>query len=739
MEGSSHDALAQANTWVKTERPIREPDQWLPDERLGWIDIATGRLVFEEVDFVSVGAFVVELRRSFASTRMWRVGALGSGFCHPYEQLLSFERDWVFYRTADGREIAAGQIPGGELPVGGRVHNGPHRITLQRLTQQSFLVREPCGARYFELSETKDGSVAARSHATARLVRIVQPSGFGASLSYDGLGRLAQLAPDGTTPLSFEHDPATGRLQRVLARTRADAETRVVASYAYDDSGRLRKAVDALGRAARYQYHEGRLCGVMDRGGTVTRFDYRDGEHGGRCIRMMREGDGRSVEVHFDPEKRAAIAIDTMASATEVFVSPSFRIAGGIDACRAPFRRDIDPKSALVTALVDRVGRTTELVYDAHDHLSLVQSGQATLVVQHDEDGQLTTLHDANDAVGRFGYDALGLLHASAAPDGTSVVYERDAHARLAAVTTPAEMRLELMRDSSDTIVGVRSPFGTRSMRCDALGRPVEVIDEAGHSHRFGYDDRGDVSVAETGDVLSLRYARSAGGAIVRVERNSSRTEVQRNSDERVVAVVTDGEPIELGRDPNGRLTSIAKGAAIYRLIRDARGAVMEEDVFGLRSVNYRRDAEERIVSVSIAGVWTTVVRDSAGRPVEIRDGDRIEHFEHDKSGRLARAMNTDATLELGRDALGRVTQESSSLCEIRSVYGPHGRRIALRSSLGVAFFIDRDADGNALRLRLMHSSRTRSRFRATRSGASVSACYPLACGSFSSATHSGG
>ncbi len=702
MESSSHDALAQANTWVKTERPIRQQDQWLPhtDERMGAIDLAAGRLLFTEVDFVSLGAFRVELRRSFSSTRMWRVGVLGSGFCHPFEQLLWCEREWIFYRTTDGREIPLGVVGSGELPAGARLHNAPHCITVQRLSPQSYLVREPDGARYFETTETKDGSLYTRAREAMRLVRIVQPSGFGASLSYDGLGRLAQLAPDGTAPIRFEHDPATGRLTSVLARTRADADLKVVASYAYDESGRLRKATDGLGRASRYQYEAGRLLRIMDRYGVVTRFGYRDDE-AGRCIQIVRESDERTVEVHFDPQKRVAVAIDVAGWATKTVVSPNFRIAGGSDACRGTFRREVDAASALATSVVDRVGHKTELVYDANDHLSLVQS-DSTVVVQHDEDGQLCTLHDANDGIWRFGYDALGLLHAKAAPDGTSVVYERDAHGRLTAVTTPGEMRLELLRDASDAIVGMRSPFGTRSIRSDALGRPVEVTDEVGHVHRFGYDERGDLELMEIGEVLAVRYTRNASGAIVRVDRNGSRKDIHRDADENVVAVVDNNVTTQLGRDANGRLTSVTCGAdATYELVRDARGAVMEEDVFGLRAITYRRDAEERIVGMSVAGVRTEVIRDSAGRPIEVHYPSSIERFEHDKGGYLSRAINAACTLELTRDPLGRVTKERSELAEIKSVYGPHGRRIAVRSSLGISVFIDRDAEGNVQCLRL--------------------------------------
>jgi RHS repeat-associated protein len=672
------------------------PDQWqsAPRDRVGPIDIPTGRLLFDERDFAVAAYFRLEMRRYFSSARTSRASSLGPGFSHPFDQWLWVDDRGCFVRANDGRDLYVARTA---LAIGERAHHPIHALTVRRLSAHAFIVRDSDGVRIFEVAQSPVGVMPAGARDTARLARVFRPSGATASLSYDEQGRLAQIAPEGATPLQLEHDAATGRLRAVWGRARADAPA-ALARYAYDDQGRLVEAFDAAGRSSRFFWEGARLARRVDRLGVGSVFTYRDETE--RCIRA--EGDGGRVEVHFDPGKRNAVAIDVDGLARTMQVSPDGRSIGGTDAHGGRWARELDDTTGVVVARIDRDGERHELAYDARDHLSMsLHADGGSESCEHDEDGQLVMFEDLDGAVWRWGYDEGGLLHARSWPAGQSVVYERDGSGRLSGLNTAAGLRLTFARDAHGRIGKVSSSLGERTIRYDTLGRPVEIVDELGTPTRVDYDECGDLAQIEVADVSSMRYWRQASGAIIRAHGAYADDEVHRDVLSAVVAVNRPDGAIHLTRDLSGRIAAIYRDpSAKYEMLYDGRGALREVRAFGLSTTYYRTDVEERIGAAICRGARVEVERDGSGRPTEVR-GDRVESFHYSRGGSLTRAVADASEVRFERDAMGRIVTERTNDAEIRHVYDALGRVITVRSSLGPALLIERNERGDAVRARL--------------------------------------
>ena len=73
--------------------------------------------------------------------------------------------------------------------------------------------------------------------------------------------------------------------------------------------------------------------------------------------------------------------------------------------------------------------------------------------------------------------------------------------------------------------------------------------------------------------------------------------------------------------------------------------------------------------------------------------------FGYDPAGRLARAANADAVIEIERDAAGRVTAETCNGRTVRSAYDPAGRRIRRLTPSGAETVWDYDPAGRPVTL----------------------------------------
>lgn len=666
--------------------------------RLGAIDPAAGRVLLAETDWELPGPVPLAVRRSYSSSMSWRAGTLGLGWSHSLEQAVWEQDGWILYRMEDGREIGV-PLPGGakELGLGTSVHHPNAGATIHRRASDAYAVRLADGRRFGFTRIDEALTVGARR---ARLTEIFGADGSVRPVRYDALGRLDRVSLPGGRALRFEHDER-GRLVRVFAPVSdGSTEQALAVAFTLDAEGQLREALDGAGNRTKYAYEGRLLVERVSPAGERRRFRYTGL---GASARAAREELGEHArEVSFSPERRVAGLSTATGHSRSIAVDERGEVVRVLDFTADETTRTIDEASGLPSAMTTPDGETTYL-YDAHYHLADVSAPDAgSVALEHDAEGRLTSLRDADGHLETAHWDSLGRLVARTDRAGAGVIYEHDGDGPLAALVTPAELRVELARDpASHAVVAVRSPLGDRRATRDALGRVIEVADELGRERRFRYDPCGRVKEVVLPEDVRVTCARDAAGRIVEWSDGAGAIRIERDATGRVLHLDEGaGEGPRLHRDAEGRVTMVESEAFDYwELHRDAAGRVREESGFSGEAPYVLRDPAGRVRRAVSGAGRAEVKRDRAGRPIELAHADdTLQRFAWTPGVRLARAQDADRVVTFAHDGAGRILVERGAH-ELSSRYDASGRRVALDSSLGLALRVDRDALGRALRI----------------------------------------
>jgi RHS repeat-associated protein len=680
---------------LATETPIRDRDRTPASELVGDVDVPTGRTILRETDWVHDGAsFAFPIRRGYASSQSWRAGALGPGWSHPLEQAVWTERDELYLRAEDGREIAIAHLPTGELGLGQSVHWAPEALTIARIASDAYELRRADGWRA-QLAVTARSVRAGPVEATAS--RLISPFGLVANVMYDARGILARLVLPSGRELRFEHD-ARGRLIAVHVPVEG-AHDAIGARYDYDGDGQLVRAMDGAGRVTTYRYQARLLVERVSAGGLVTRYRYDGATPHARTIASERTDRGRR-EIHYRSANRRAVVIDATGRARTIEVDDAHRITLRRDASGRESSYAYDEATGAIILAIDRGGQRTEFLYDSAGHLAeQALPGGGSVVLDYDEAGRLQSRTAPDGSAERWGWDRGGRLQSHTRPEGGTIVYEYAVTGGLACVVTSGEVRLTFERSADHRSIAVRTPFGERRLGLDPLGRISEITDEAGHRARLRYHPSGWLNEIQRAS-SSVSIDRGSRGVVERWTDGVIDVRWDRDADLEVTAVHAGGEEIAvLHRDAEHRVTLVQDPTfGMHELRYDARGSLIEESTSSGAKTSYVYDDEARLVGVRRTDVASRYERDHSGRVVRATHGLLEERFEWTAAGRLKAAITSAAQVYLHRDSGRRIVRETHAMggqtVEIASTYDACGRRVAIESSLGARVRIQRDPGG---------------------------------------------
>lgn len=243
---------------------------------------------------------------------------------------------------------------------------------------------------------------------SGRPVSSTDPLSYTSSSKSNGIGQTVEIEDPlgGKTLMSYD---AGARLSKVTNPLGKD-----IASYGYDEFGRLVSRTDALGAVERYAYDAAdRLSELTDRKGQVTRYSY---DEAGRLLRM--EAPDRSVAQVYDGAGRL-IRIESN---------------GGQGASRIDY--EYDAADRLLREVQTFQGRSQVLSY-AYDRLdrriSRKLDEQDEVGYEWDLANRLTAIHYAGQAT-RYSWDAAGRLLKKTLPNGITADYGYDAANRLLSI-----------------------------------------------------------------------------------------------------------------------------------------------------------------------------------------------------------------------------------------------------------------------------------------------------------------
>ena len=599
---------------------IRGASQAVRTTRGHPIDVATGELLIDQIDFRLPGPLPLIWQRNWSS-RSTHDGDLGSGWSHPFDMALEPLPDHrlVQLRLPDGRLTF---LPWAEPGL-------PSLNTAERL----ILHREARGWRVagYDGLNWHFPAVAA---GIAPLSAMVDAAGNAIILHRDATGRLHGITDSGGRELSVELD-ALGRILGIDGPHPDTPRERMrLVGYAYAADGSLATVTDARGSVTRYRSEAKLVVEEHRRGGLAFTFRWDD---------LML---GRNARV-----------VETWGT-------------DGLYYCRF----DYVPHERVTIVTDDRGGETLytynrlDLVIRERDPLGHVRRWRWA------QSGSLLEYRDGEDRITSFAYDEFGRLTAQSLPaeGSTRLVYAPLAdNAPLAsasfglpvAATLPAGGTQRFAYDDRGQLAAAEDPVGRvlRYLR-DPRGLPLAVSDQEGLIARYGWDASGNLIRESDAREAGVDYAHDALGRVVARRGDGEETRYARDANGNAVAVtrVSDGASVTLAYDAEDRAI----------LHRDARGRETRWDYAGLPFpvrrqasdggvLRYEYDAVLNLAAlINEKGERAEFHRDAADRLIEeIGFDGRTQRYVHDASGLLTERRTAAGTTRYVRDARGLIAR----------------------------------------------------------------------------------
>jgi RHS repeat-associated protein len=639
------------------------------------VDVMTGELLTDDVDFELPGPLPLRFERSYCS-RSAREGPLGKGWAHSLDMWVH-EDDWrLVVRLADGRERHHGR-----LPEGASLWDDADRYDLER-TPWGYCLTTAEGVTY-SFAKVEGARV------THPLVRVSDHLGRVIRLQY-ACGQLDEVTDCAGRALRFEHHP-DGRLAAVRVKRPGDGGARwmTLARYEYDREGMLSAAFDALGLPYRYEYRGGVMVKETDRNGLNFYFEYDANHPEGWCTRTWGDGGLYDHRLTYDKGRHVTLVDDSRGGREHYFGNAAGLVVKRIDPEGGAWKYEWDARYRKV-AEEDPLGLRAEWGYDARGHKVFERdpAGGETRWA-YDDRGHLVERVDPAGRPWRREYDARGLIARSTDPGGGAYTYRHDARGNLVEVCDPTGKRLTLRYDAADNVVEGTDWEGAATTRAyDDLGNLTRMRDPLGRETTLTHDARGQViamawpdgarvtreydgegnltrEVDEGGRTRRFRY-RGFGRLVESVEPDGATVRYEYDTEENLVAVVNErGERATFGVDLVGRrVRERGFDGRVTRRRYDRAGRCVEVV-----------DGRERV---------TRLERDALGRVVSRKHPDgAVCRYEYGADGLLARASSPDCDVRFERDAVGRVVRETVGDRAVEVRYDAAGRRVGRSTSLG--------------------------------------------------------
>ncbi len=624
------------------------------------VDVATGKMFTRSVDLRLRGRIPFEFVRNYSSARP-DLGPFGRGWRHSIEAQLFVHSDFVALRDANGR-----WLPFKPVHVGQVSRNELSRSVLSR-TSNGYSVAAPDGSRQsFILAD-------AGSFQGATVIPLgVTEDRFGNAIHYGyRRGVLAQLTDTAGRRVEVDYNDR-GLISTLRLSENESLPAFVVRSYEYEHD--LLVAVrDESGAAATYEYSEHLLVRETDRTGSSFYFSY---DKDGWCRETWGDGGLLRRRLNYDRAKRRTLVTDSLGYTTSYIWNESGVVVEEKDP--AGHSWTFQYNDSLQQVMVhDPMGHAWSYEYDATGQLLAGEDPEGgAFSYEYDDAGRMKKYVDRAGAEWHRDYSESSGGTRLRGPLGYTTIEVRNQRGDISAAYDHNGLATHFGFDARGNLTHVNYPSGLRLSRTHSLsGDLLTESDQFGLRVKIEYDQRRRIQAVWTRDRGKMAYEYDAESRVMAVVNDhDARTEYEWGSFDRLKRVVlpaimiSDGRTVrpikEFEYDSENRLTAVRlPGNEIVRyeyaghLHRASRISYPDG-----RVQEFQRNARGFVTGMRENGhlVYTQDV-DSAGRVVRRTTGDgEAQEFEYDAFGRLVRAVDDGHACEVVRDALGRITEEST-------------------------------------------------------------------------------
>jgi RHS repeat-associated protein len=648
------------------------------------VDVASGRLLTDNVDFELPGPLPLKFERHYASSWSHRDGPLGPGWSHSLDQAVWSERGKLVYLAEDGREIEFDvfDFPDHMLQVGQEVYDPMNQLTL-RFRSSNLIQIETHHGELFDFSPLSKPTPGGRSHWW-RLQRQRTRDGHEISLAYDDRGDLQWVRDSAGRIVGFEHD-AQHRLIRVLLPHPTVDGFIDHLRYSYDAEGDLVRVTDALGAAWTFAYKRHLMVRETDRNGLSFYFAYDGWGSDAYCVRTW--GDGGLYDHVIDYAKGTQTVVsNSLGHRTMYKLNPIGQVVEVVDPLGGSRKYEYDPatlrKNKEVTPLgaevlleydsrgnivstTDEAGDVTKLTYNRFNLGDVIEKPTGVWRWTFDGQGHPTESINPCDEVTRYIWVG-GFLSGIRGPDETATALTYDSSGNLTDIQLPDGEKVHYEHDRLGRMVRSASSQGlVTQIEYDALSRPRRLSQLGAHVVDLTYDAEGR-TIASNINGEQVRYTYSGFRLIERHNADGTSVKLRYDTEERLIALTNE----------NGET---------WTFELDQCGSPSRETSFDGRTVHYERGkAREVTAIVAASGRKTNLAYDKAARLVAVEHTDGTSRlFEYGPGGVPLATVSNGSRLEWKRDAMGRVVQESQDGQTVERTFA-NGRPTSLRSTLGI-------------------------------------------------------
>lgn len=532
---------------------------------------------------------------------------------------------------------------------------------------------------------------------------ILHSSGKSVTFTRDSLGRISHITDPTGQAIHYEYD-ARGNLEAHVDRT----GNRTTFAYnrrhdlidifdpngnrpvrnEYDDSGRLVRHIDALGKVIEYTHDIAAGAEMItDRLGGVRVLEY-DGDGN---ITSETDPEGHTVTRTFDARGNRTSETDADGNTTTYAYDAADNLVEQVDPLGNRTRHTYNSRHQELTT-TDPLGNVTTNAYDGDgNRLSTTDPLGNTATYTYDGAGNRLTQTDALGNTTSYAYDGAGNRIQETDPLGNVTTYAYDANgnrvseARMRTTTTGGQTLVTTYRyDSNGRLVETQDPDGTVTKTTyDGSGQETSTVDRLGRTTTMQYDQAGRLTSTQHPDGTGEQYEYDAEGR-------------------RVSSTDTCGRVTRYEYDAAGRLvkTTYPNGATQQHSYDAAGRLIASTDALG-HVTQYEYDAARRRTRVIDAlGNATTFGHDAAGNQVSVLDArGNTTTYEYDAANRRVRTNLPDGTsTALTYDAIGRKVAETDQAGKRTEFeYDAEGRLVAVIDALGQVTQYAYDELGNRI------------------------------------------
>ncbi|MEP7321563.1 MAG: DUF6531 domain-containing protein, partial [Saprospiraceae bacterium] len=651
------------------------------------VDVATGKVITDKVDFELPGPIPFKWERTYDSFSDYD-GPIGYGWHHEYDMAL--QEDWkegvVILRMSEGQKLA---FP--ILKIGEQHFNRSEKLLLSRRVEGYVIQNED--QQFYRFHENKP------SGAEWPLASITNQVAQAIKFEYDGRNALREIIDSAGRILKVSTDEKR-RITAIFAPHPGNPEeTFAIVRYKYDLKGDLMTSSDALDYSFQYQYENHLLMKETNANGLSFYFKYDIQKGVARCIHTWGDGGIYSHKLTYNLTEKYTIVENSLGYKSTHYWNDRGLVIRSMDPLGNVSTKQYSEDNELFSE-TDELGRNTIYAYDdlGNKTMTIFPDG-STLQMQY-QGNQLISAVDQLGGIWKWSYNDASQLIARTDSLGRTTEYEYK-ESLLKKIIDPAGGITNVNYDNRYNLIELRTPDDASSRwEYDRLGRCITVIDPKGNAQKRKFNLNSWVRQVNEPDGNKRELEYDGEGNVVHATDKHHDVRFEYSGMNRLRARTEAGTRVEFKYDTEENLLGIInEHGYAYRFELDANGEVIVESGFdGIRR-QYKRDAAKQVTQVQRAsGILTSYEYDQLSRVVVVKYSDgSLEKYAYRPDGELIEAINDHAQVKFDRDLVGKVITEYQGEHSVSSVYDILGMRIDVQSSMGTHIQYQRNIMGDVL------------------------------------------